>query len=168
MGYSERFERFFPNLAHNIEGFHDADLGRGGDTVWGIARKFHPEEPWPPSYDRCKEIYFDEYYTPMQCEAIVNERFSFVFFVAAVNIGTGDAKQHIWTLLNMPLNGQIIGKVTLANLNAALEKDWDKQLCDFMIGMNHHYFNLHRSDPVKYPLDILEGWMNRQARALNL
>ena len=167
MIYTLRFEKFF-QLLKPIEGYHDSDIGRGGDTIWGIARKFHPSEPWPPTEERCKEIYFTEYYTPMQCEAILDEHFAFQFFCAAINIGVGDAKKHIWTLLNMPLNGQIIGRLTLENLNARLTKDSDGLLSAFIIGMNYHYFGLHKHDPELYPIDILLGWMNRIARALDI
>ena len=44
-----------------LEGVHNVDTG--GDTWWGIARNSHPDEPWPPTLERAKQIYFDEYYT---------------------------------------------------------------------------------------------------------
>jgi lysozyme family protein len=50
-----------------IEGPRSWDPG-GLDTVWGIARRFHPNEtPWPPSKERAIEIYREDYFDRHRC-----------------------------------------------------------------------------------------------------
>ena len=166
MDYTERFNRFFDHLCP-IEGYRDSDIGRGGDTVLGIARKFHPDEPWPPTKERCKEIYFTEYYTSLHCEDITDIRFAFQFFVAGVNIGVHDAQHHIWNMLCIQ-NAQIIGPITLDKLNTLFvnENGSGLELSKFVEGMIDHYRDLHLQDPVKYPFDLFVGWLHRLARAL--
>lgn len=50
----------------DMEGGHSWDAG-GGDTWFGIARRFHPTEPWPPSRERAIAIYRTEYWDHYRC-----------------------------------------------------------------------------------------------------
>ena len=49
-----------------MEGFHNVD--QGGDTWYGIARRFHPEEtPWPPTESRAADIRRTQYWDFHHC-----------------------------------------------------------------------------------------------------
>jgi len=50
------------------EGERNVDLG--GDTRFGIARRFHPNEPWPPTRERAIEIYYREYWLKYHCDLL--------------------------------------------------------------------------------------------------
>lgn len=62
---TEAFERAVGIVLGN-EGLHNFD--QGGDTWFGIARRFHPDEtPWPPTRERAIEIYREEYWDAHRC-----------------------------------------------------------------------------------------------------
>lgn len=61
----DRFEASV-KILFDVEGYHGYDSA-GGDTWYGIAHKFHPDEPWPPTKERAVEIYRDQYWNRYHC-----------------------------------------------------------------------------------------------------
>ena len=165
--YSERFNLFFDRLTSpDIEGGRTTDTG--GLTNYGISQNAYPNEDIDNmTLERAKEIYWQDFYTPLRCDEISDVYFAFQFFVAAVNIGVGDAKKHIWQVLGLPLTSTIVGKITLAELDKKLEADRDKIFSEFLESLVAHYFQLAEKNPEKYG-KYLHGWINRLVRALNL
>lgn len=51
------------HLTQQLEGGHNPD-DEGSDTWYGIRRENHPNEPWPPTVARAKEIAFQQYWKP--------------------------------------------------------------------------------------------------------
>lgn len=77
-------------LRKDIEGVHANDPNdRGGDTWWGISRAAHPNEPWPPTRERCIEIYREEYWNSraLSLDKIKSLPLQLVLFDGAVNHG---------------------------------------------------------------------------------
>jgi len=56
----QNFDPWTENL-HEWEGFKsNRSTDPGGETVYGISRRYHPEvEPWPPTWERAKAFYLD-------------------------------------------------------------------------------------------------------------
>jgi len=163
--YPERF-RHYMLLLLDIEGERNTD--QGGDTVHGISRNAYPNEtPWPPSDPRIIEIYYTDFFQEMRCGDIDDAHFAYQFFVAAANVGAPRARRMIWEVLGMPLTGQIVGPVTLKNLNAAIAADRDGIYSRFLRQLSKFYFSLTRTNPGKYA-GSLEGWINRILIAIDI
>lgn len=165
LNFSDRFNHFF-DLLIAIEGGDCTDTG--GRTRYGISKNAYPDVDIPNlTLEGAKEIYHTDFYTPMRCDEITDDHFAFQFFCAAVNIGVGDAKKHIWNVLGLPLTSTIIGAITLARLNEELAKDRDGIYARFLEGMVDHYFYLADTRPEIYGAS-LKGWIHRLCRAINL
>lgn len=90
---------------HNI---HDP----GGETKYGIAKKYHPNEDIKSlSLVRAKEIYKDEYWDKVEGDKLIYPLNLYVFS-CAVNMGIYKAITLLQKALNVTQDG-IIGKNTL-------------------------------------------------------
>ncbi len=66
----DNFESWMVNLAE-WEGFKSDDPDDpGGETVYGIARTFHRDISWPPTWTQAKEIYLKEYWIAGGCDKL--------------------------------------------------------------------------------------------------
>lgn len=92
----EEHKRFLETLNFTIareRGYVNDPEDPGGETKWGIAKKFHPDEdiknltPW-----RAAEIYFEEYWNPSGAFELPAPLCT-VVFDSAVLCGVGRAKQ---------------------------------------------------------------------------
>lgn len=87
------FDPAFDRLI-DIEGFsshHPSD--RGGETVYGISKRWHPEA-WvdgPPTLKTARGFYFTEFWQPLLCDKIKSPAIAFELFEAAVNSGPRDS-----------------------------------------------------------------------------
>lgn len=165
--YSDRFNLFFDRLiSPDIEGGRTIDTG--GLTNYGISQNSYPDEDIENmTPERAKEIYWEDFYTPLRCDEISDVYFAFQFFCAAVNIGVSDAKKHIWQVLGLPLTSTIIGKITLAELDKRLEADRDAIFSKFLESLVDHYFDVAERKPATHG-KYLKGWIHRVIRALNI
>lgn len=86
-----------------LEGFHSLDTqDPGGDTYWGIARRYHPHEaPWPPSRERAAEIFEQGYWRTCWCDEIP-EPLDVVMADCAFNQGPGVARRVLAELAGVP------------------------------------------------------------------
>lgn len=92
----------------NLEGVHNVDAG--GDTWYGIAKRFHLDEfPWPPTRERAIEIYREEYWEPNRCGELPRA-LGIALFDAVVN--QGDAVKNFQRALKVAADG-VVGPVTL-------------------------------------------------------
>jgi len=67
----------------------------GGETKWGIAKRFHPDEDIKNlTPERAAEIYFDEYWVPAGCDVLPNP-LCIVVFDTAVNMGVSQAVAYL-------------------------------------------------------------------------
>jgi lysozyme family protein len=163
-GFSDRFNHFF-DLLVAIEGGDCTDTG--GRTRYGISKNAYPDVDIPNlTLEGAKEIYHADFYMPLHCDEITDDHFAFQFFCAAVNIGVGDAKKHIWNVLGLPLTSTIVGAVTLGDLNKKLMADKDGLYSVFLESLVDHYFDLATRNTKYQP--YLRGWIHRLCRAINL
>lgn len=73
------------------EGFKDNDPDDpGGETVYGIARAFHKDISWPPTWEQAKEIYLIDYWIKGGCDGLPFP-LDVIHFDACVNPGIGAA-----------------------------------------------------------------------------
>lgn len=86
----ENFESSLNNL-REFEGFKSNDSNDpGGETVWGIARAFHKNIPWPPTWEQAQAIYLADYWIKGGCDTLPFP-VDVVHFDSMVNPGPGAA-----------------------------------------------------------------------------
>jgi len=104
----------------------------GGETKWGIAKRYHPELDIKMLLpEQAARIYADEYWVPSGCDGIAHP-YSTVVFDTAVNCGVSRAVM------------------------------WLKQAEDiphYIHARKNFYFDQINSNPVK--VKYLKGWVNR-------
>ncbi len=101
-------------IIDNIEGEHEqADpKDPGGDTWFGLARTYYPNEPWPPTRERAIQIYKDAYWDPISGDLLPG-RLAVAVFDCAINEGTGTAIRLLQHTLGVDVDGHL-GPQTLA------------------------------------------------------
>lgn len=66
----ESFDEAFA-LTIGLEGAPSNDSNDpGGYTIWGLAKKYHPEISADTTIDYAKQVYLSEYWIPAGCDAV--------------------------------------------------------------------------------------------------
>lgn len=109
----------------------------GGETKWGIARKYHmdiPEEKWRNlTFEDAKEIYINEYWNLLKCDLLPSP-LDIATFDTAVNPGQGRCRR---MLRNCGGDWQVLLKLR-----------------------ESYYFSIKGTNPALYERNI-KGWINR-------
>jgi hypothetical protein len=80
----ESFDKAF-ELTIGLEGKPSDDpKDPGGFTIWGLAKKYHPEINRDTSIEYAKEVYLKQYWIPQGCDDVAFP-FDIVLFDSAVN-----------------------------------------------------------------------------------
>ena len=94
----------------------------GGETNWGIAKKWHPDVDIKNlTKEDAKNIYWNEYWNPFQLSRLYSVLVATEIFEQAINMGKRQATLH--TQQSLKLLGRIIsvdgffGEQTIGNIN---------------------------------------------------
>jgi lysozyme family protein len=109
----------------SVEGVHSFD-DAGGDTWYGIARKFHLAMKWPPSRDEAIEQYRVEYWLRHRCQDLP-PMLGRALFDAVVNQPAGSIIEEFQRAVHSEPDG-VIGDDTIA---AAHKRDQNETLALF-------------------------------------
>ena len=103
-------------LSPDIEGEHSNDpQDRGGDTWYGLARKYHRELPWPPTKAQAVEEYRVKYWNACRCSELP-PWLAVLVFDAAVQHAPGDAVKFLQEVSGATIDGHF-GPQTLRLAN---------------------------------------------------
>lgn len=102
----------------SVEKEHSADPNDpGGDTWWGLARRWHPNEtPWPPTFERAQQVRRAEYWDAHGCGAMPWQ-WALAVYDGAVNQGAAVVRM-AQQALGVPQDG-VAGPRTAAAMAAA-------------------------------------------------
>lgn len=118
-------------------GYSNNPLDPGGETNFGISKRSFPEEDIENlTVDRAKEIYFRDYWLPLNCDAY-DDKLALAIFDSGVNCGIGTVK--LW-----------IDEIT-KETNISLEKILFKRL--------RRYANIVQKNPKM--ITWLDDWLIR-------
>lgn len=102
MLYSERFQRFMPLVLKHEGGYVNHPADPGGATNQGVTQrvydKYRADEKKEKQSvakiekDEVLEIYFKQYYLPLDCDKIKSEPYAYCLLDLAINSGVGKAK----------------------------------------------------------------------------
>jgi len=182
MRHSEAFEKL---LGH--EGFYSNDPDdNGGETIYGIARKYHPsarvwviidaakKEPgFPNSLKRntdlvnaAQEFYKAEFWDELKCDSIDDPLMQYELYDTAVNQGAKTAAKFFQRALNLCNRNQqdypdilddgAIGNTTLSVYARSRKKNIYKTV---NLLQGERYMNIVRKTPSQEK--YFNGWLNR-------
>jgi len=136
----------------------------GGETNFGIAKRFFPNEDIKNlTKVRARELYYKHYWQPMNLEGIQDESLALHIFDFGVNAGRGRSIRLIQGIVGaQPIDG-VCGPITKGRINSftPIEKDSGTYtvLHFFKEGRKHYYIDLANRKP-KLKV-FLNGWLNR-------
>lgn len=120
---------------------------KGGATVFGIARNFHPDEPWPPTWARAQEIRRSDYWDKQHCGELP-WCWALEIYDAAINQpGSLKALQQI---LGLTQDGEI-GEISVARILKASPYEFRQ----FVVERGFRY-----AEQPLWPTDG-HGWLGR-------
>jgi len=121
------------------EGFASDDPDDpGGATVFGIARAYHPDIPWPPTWEQAQKIYLVEYWIRGGCDALPFPM-DMLHFDSCVNPGIGAAIRFLH--------------------DTGEHTDPYRRAVEYIDLRLRYYLNAVHKSPVK--LKYLRGWTSR-------
>lgn len=88
----------------------------GGETLWGISRRYNPDLPWPPTHEQVVKRYRDRYW-----DAIQGDRLPWPVSLAAFDAAVQHAPRDAILLLQLSLRvvaDGVLGPQTRAALQA--------------------------------------------------
>lgn len=169
---TERFKKGLKFVLAIEQAYSDDPYDPGGETVWGITRRAHPEwSGWdfvdgakaagrldealrePHLMEMVEQLYRTEYWDPMHCDDL-GPPGDILAFGAAVNQGVETSTELMQQALGVVQDG-VIGPVTLAAARRAGDWHWT----DFLVLRLAEYESLSG-----YPR-FGDGWKYRVIRA---
>lgn len=132
---------FHPAIANlrEWEGFGGNDPDDpGGETVFGIARTFHPNIPWPPTWEQAKTIYLTDYWIKGDCDSLPFPM-DVIHFDSCVNPGIGASLRFLH--------------------DTGEHKDSEHRAVEYISLRMRYYLAAIRKRPVS--AKYLAGWMDR-------
>ena len=155
MTYPELFSRCIKVILRNEGGYVNHPNDPGGETNFGIAKKFYPEEDIKNmTKERATYLYYKDYWILMNLKGLQNEELVLQVFDFGVNAGIKTSIRMLQRLVGVTDDG-IIGKITTKVVN-----DQPIELVDkFKMRRKIFYMNLAAKKP---KLQVfLRGWLRR-------
>lgn len=163
--FESAFMQMIPNeVGHDLEGggyTNDPD-DPGGETRWGIAKRFHPHvDIQNMTIDVAKSIYKKDYWDRMNLNPLANiaPRLATKVFDAGVNIGqnssvkmlqkvlnTCEPDTHAWIMVDGVIGPKTLEKVVKVGEDQAIQEFCKEQL--------EYYVNLNKPK-------FINGWTKR-------
>lgn len=153
---TDRFKVFIPFVLRWEGSVYENDPDDpGGETKFGIDKASHPKEDIRNLTEaRAKEIYFDEYWTPLRCEELPPKIGEAVMDIG-VNNGKSRAARWLQELVLERQDG-IIGRHTI---EATVLAHRDELLDALLTRRENFYRSIAKGRLAKF----LGGWLNRNA-----
>jgi len=161
---TDRFKLFFAQIIKNEEGYVNDPSDSGGETIYGITKRDHPQE-----FEQIKTEYFNNqkdiavslagdlyeklYYNPLY-EQIVNVNVAFRLTDFGINAGVHTAVKHLQQTLKIVDDG-IFGQDTLNATNEASDMLYQ----NYNENLKAYYQSLVDKNPKNQK--FLQGWLNR-------
>jgi lysozyme family protein len=155
MAYPNIFKRCIRIVLRNEGGYVNNPNDLGGETNFGIAKKFYPEEDIKNmTKERATWLFYRDYWSPMKINKLTNPDLVLQVFDFGVNAGIRTSIRMLQRLVEVEDDG-IIGPITTGVVNS-----WDESLVNkFKIRRKVYYMNLAAKKP---KLEIfLRGWLRR-------
>jgi lysozyme family protein len=136
-------------------GYCNVPGDKGGETNMGITRTYYPNlDIKNLTRNQAIEIYYRDYWLPMNLTGIADEELVLQIFDFGVNAGIRRSIKAIQKIVKVDVDG-IVGPQTTEAIN---KSDLSLVLL-FKQSRKMYYFDLVRRDPTQEK--FLQGWINR-------
>ena len=155
MAYSELYQKCIPIILKSEGGYSNHSSDYGGETNFGIAKKFYPNEDIKNlTKERAAELFHRDYWIPMKLEGINNNELVLQVFDVGVNSGPKTGVKLLQRLVGTDPDG-VIGPKTLQATN-----NYPGNIVDeFKQKRRLFYAAIVTKDPSQKV--FLKGWLNR-------
>jgi lysozyme family protein len=145
-------------LAHE-GGYVNNPNDKGGETNWGIAKKYHPEiDVKNLTRDGAKQIYYNEYWEKNNLDKVVEQKVATALLDTVVNHGSGP--KIIQQAINRAgVSVAIDGKLGTGSISAINKIKPDTFLSALYVEREKLYRSLVAKDPTQ--AQFLKGWLAR-------
>ncbi|GAA4650824.1 holin-associated N-acetylmuramidase [Kistimonas scapharcae] len=153
--YPATFETALRFTLEREGGYVNDSADLGGETNMGISSVWHEGESIAAmTHDRARQIYYQNYWQPCQCDSLPLSLAVLVFDTAVV-MGQGDAVRYLQQSLGVSADG-IIGPKTLAAANGMAPSS---VIPDFLSRRvrHHHRMCVNRPEQERF----FRGWVKR-------
>ena len=97
---NEKYDKCIQFVLKHEGGYVNDPVDPGGETNFGISHKSYPDENIKNmTIDRAKEIYFRDYWTPLNCENY-SDKTALSILDSGVNCGTGTVKKWVSEIID--------------------------------------------------------------------
>lgn len=169
----EYFDEAFEYVVGHEGGYVNDPSDRGGETKYGITKKFYPElDIKNLTIEQAKKVYYENYWgtRSLRIGNIDDKAVAIELFDTAVNMGVGTAGKFLQKALNLMNRGGkkfadldvdgFVGAQTLI----ALDKVDKKVLLKILNGLQFEkYLEIVKKDPTQERFFV--GWMKRVSYA---
>lgn len=152
---TDLFNRCISVVLQNEGGYVNNRFDPGGETNFGLSKRQYPDVDIKNlTRNYAIEIYFRDYWSPMNLKNIENENLVLQIFDMGVNAGRLTAIKMIQRIVNAEDDG-VIGEQTEGLINNSPEDLTELYKSE----RKKYYFNIAR----KYPDEqvFISGWLNR-------
>ena len=155
MFYPDIFEKCIKVILKNEGGYVNHPNDPGGETNMGIAKKFYPDEDIKNmTKERATQIYYKDYWDPMQLYRLKDENLILQVFDFGVNSGIRTSIKLLQTVIGVEDDGKL-GPIT-----AYFTNYYKRNLVnEFKNARILFYTNLAERKPAMKV--FLKGWINR-------
>jgi lysozyme family protein len=155
MDYSNTFEKCIEVLLKLEGGYSDRPSDKGGPTNYGLSQKSYPDINMKTlTRDRAIEIYYGDYWIPMNLSVINDDELVLRLFCMGVNAGIRTTIKILQKLIGVVADG-FIGSET-----ARAIREFNGNIVDeFIKRQKKFYVALVQKDESQRP--NLLGWLNR-------
>lgn len=149
------FNKCIEVVLKNEGGYVNHPNDPGGETNFGIAKRFFPDEDIKNlTIERAKELYYSRFWLPMNLEGIIYEEIVLQIFDFGINAGRGRAIKKAQKLCGIEVDG-ICGP----NTTKAINNYVGDFLEAYKAKRKEYYIRLAERKP-KLKV-FLKGWLNR-------
>jgi lysozyme family protein len=159
------FEKSFQTCIGFEGGYADDPDDRGGETKFGISKRAYPAVDIKSlTTDDARQIYFNDYWNPLQLGRVLDDALACEIFEQAVNLGKTQAALHLQQALTMiglavAVDGKV-GPETIGKANLAATTGKKDVLLKALNGLQFmRYMEIVRSDPGQKKFFV--GWLRR-------
>jgi len=155
MAYPDIFKKCMPVILRNEGGYINHPNDPGGETNFGIAKKFYPNEDIKNmTIPRATYLYYRDYWLPMNLKGFKNEELVLQVFDFGINAGIRRSIKLLQRLVGVIDDG-FVGPITTKIIN-----DQDSDIVKkFKNRRRIYYMNLAAQKP---KLEVfLRGWLRR-------
>ena len=157
----ERWSRIIAEILKHEGGYVNHVSDNGGPTKFGITQRTYPDlDIENLTREQAAEIYRRDWYLPLRCDQIADERVALKLLDVAVNMGASRAvRMFQQALIERGHAIQATGRINDATIAAANKANPEKLLEVFRRRQADRYRAIIAADPSQVVFE--RGWMNR-------